>query len=267
MNLFCSPSLKPSKTGCFDRNALIRIVNNYNERNKDKIVYSFNTSNEELWKRIDSKIEKHCNNGEICWLNDPAIKNDSYLLNYYKPISPEGQYTWLKTSNINLVLRQYEDKYKDFTFMGTVPIDFDIIIKEIALINVCKLNLNMGKRKIGFVFNLDNHKQKGSHWVCMYVDFNVKCIYYFDSVGNPPPREIIKLIEKISLQTKKCTGMNLTLKINTIKHQKGNTECGVYCLCFIYKLLNGETFEKINSKRISDEEVNKMRNFFFRPTF
>ncbi len=265
MNKFyCSPAVKPSKTGCFDRKSLINIANKYNEQSRDKIVYSSSSTDEQLWKLIDKKIQKHCNGGEICWLNNDFISNDKELSKYHLPLKPDGQYKWLKTSDINYVLNQYEDLYTDFTFMGSLPIDFDLVFREIAMINICKI-IGQGKTRIAFVFNLDKHNQKGSHWVCMYVDFYLKNICYYDSYGISPPKEIDALMNKLVKQTLSCTGIKLDIKINKVRHQYKNSECGVYCLYFIYNFITGKSFEEISSKQISDDEVNKWRDFFFRP--
>ena len=43
----------------------------------------------------------------------------------FRPIAPEGKFEWLNTLNIDDVMKQYEKKYSDFEFLGTVPMDFD----------------------------------------------------------------------------------------------------------------------------------------------
>ena len=46
-------------------------------------------------------------------------------------------------------------------------------------------------------------------------------------------------------------------------HQHGNSECGVYSLSFILRLLNGESFNDIQSTRLDDNNVNKCRAIYF----
>ena len=257
---FCSPRIKPSSHGCFDKSALINIANNYNENNNDKIVFSINTPYDKLWNIINSKIQKMCDsNTESCW--DQNIYS-GYFKDYYKPLIPDSKYKWLRSSDIDDVLKQYEEKYNDFTFLGAVPIDFDIVIKEIALLNPCKL-ISKGKTRIAFVFNLDKHTQKGSHWVCMFLDFHKESIYFFDSVGNAPPKEVKTLINRLTNKIKSCTGLIMKTYINNTKHQTGNSECGVYCLFFIEQMLLDVDFNSLNLKRINDEIINKFRLHFF----
>ena len=74
-------------------------------------------------------------------------------------------------------MEQYEKKYNDFKFFGAVPIDFD----ELPFLGIKDINFdelyNSGK-KLGFVFNLDEHWQSGSHWVALYSDLE-KIKYIF----------------------------------------------------------------------------------------
>ena len=268
-NSYCSPvkNKNTNTNGCFDDNALIKIATNLNKKGGN---ININLSNpKELWNQINNQINNHikdkkCQNGEICWTTSDII--DKSLIDlYYKPLKPDGKYKWLKTSDINKVLAQFELLYDNFIFMGAIPIDFDIVSKEYANIDICKLK-NNGITKIGCVFNLDKHNQKGSHWVSLFIDLNIKYIGYFDSVGVcPPPLEVIKLMNKICIQADKCAKIKLTQKCNKVRHQYGNSECGVYSLYFIYQCLLGKTFEEVANVPISDEKVNLYRDYFFRP--
>ena len=40
------------------------------------------------------------------------------------------------------------------------------------------------------VINLDTHDKGGSHWVGLYTDLLKKQIYFFDSYGHKPEKEI-----------------------------------------------------------------------------
>ena len=52
---------------------------------------------------------------------------------------------------------------------------------------------------------------------------------------------------------------------NDIQHQKGTTECGIYCLHFITSMLEGVEFEKYVNTKINDENMEKFRHVFFIP--
>ena len=57
----------------------------------------------------------------------------------------------------------------------------------------------------------------------------------------------------------------LKVKYNTVQHQRKDTECGVYAINFIVERLNGKSFEDIIENIVPDEEMNRKREFYFRP--
>ena len=69
---------------------------------------------------------------------------------------------------------------------------------------LCKLDLEQlyknGKRRLGIVFNLDPHDMPGSHWVSLFVNMNNGGIYFYDSVGKFPNKEISDLMFRIRSQ-------------------------------------------------------------------
>ena len=178
--------------------------------------------------------------------------------------------TWLSNFDIYNVIKDYEDKYKNFKFIGPSPIDFDTVLKYNTCVydEICNFELkkyiNNNIDNIGFVFNLDPHYKSGSHWVALYLDCNKKIIYYFDSNGDLIPNEIKKLSNKIINQAKE---MNINIKYKDnykIVHQKGNTECGMYCLYFIISLLTSKhNFNYFNKKIVNDKYVEKFRKIYF----
>ena len=269
----CSPSSKSNNNlTCFDRKSLIRIAKHWNKTNKDKIKISGN--NNTLWKQINNKLDKFCDE-ELCWLDqnfiDKKLKKD--LNKNFKPKMPENwkknPKTWLTTVDIRNVMKQYDDNYNDFIFIGPVPIDFDYkydnfgscIVNELCNINVEKL-LKKNISKIGIIFNTDPHYKSGEHWIALYADFN-KGIYYFDSYGIKPPSEVNKLMNRLKEQSNKLN-KNIKTDYNKIQHQFKNSECGVYSMHFIIKLLEGGDFENITKNIIYDDTMHKNRYIFYR---
>jgi len=294
-NLKCAPSKINEKTSCFSLESLKLIANKYNEKNNDKI--NIIDDKEILVKELEKRFSSSCSS-HICWLRLDLIKkmnNDEILNNTFRPEGPKGKYDWLSTNNINEVIEQYHTKYKDFLFLGTVPYDF-MELPELGLQNYnFNKSYNSGKIKLGLVINLDEHDQKGSHWVALYTNLKEDQLYYFDSVGKKPGKKIkkfinnilnfllkkhkidinvgecIKLIKKIkdAEQKKKYLTIlkdklkNIDIRYNNIQHQFKNTECGVYSINFILRLLKGETFDKIIKNVTKDDEVNKCREAYF----
>jgi glutaredoxin len=275
---FCSPQNKTvANTGgmgsCFDKPALLNIIQSWNANKTDTIKYKKNDTHKSLWGKINRKLKGECDT-EICWGRKYMTDHKPY----FKPTTPKtwnsAPREWLDTINIETVLKQYERKYTDFIFLGCVPLDFDYELSPGSCVvdELCKIDINtyftMKKRKVGIVFNLDNHDQKGSHWVAMFANFDRNEICYFDSYGFAVPTEINTLMKRLKEQA--CANnskryRNMKLKYNSVRHQYKNSECGIYCINFIVKLLEGRTFEKHCNKKTDDDVMFKNRKVFFSP--
>lgn len=281
---YCAPGVKHKDYTCFNRSALGDIAESFNKKyNKKKINITTGMNDHEVWNKIRDGMADVCGDKEWCWLDQSFLKNNEEINSFYRPPKPDEPMKWLSTGDINRVLKQYENIYEDFAFMGTVPIDFDKIIEEYARMDMCSLyngkgmTLQNGKsiyagrkvRRFGFVFNLDPHNKKGSHWVSMFMDLTVAqpFIGYFDSYGYcPPPPQMMNLMDRLKAQVNDCLKITLVKKCNMIRHQHGHTECGTYSLYFIYSSLEGKSFEDVTEDIILDDDVNKFRDLFFRPT-
>ena len=260
---------------CFTIDALRKIATKWNETHPQmKIDFTTITTGKTLWNAINNVMKYKCND-ELCWLKQEFIK-DSYLqkelLKNFKPFMPktwtENPREWLNTIDIRDVMNQYEIKYPDFEFIGPVPMDFDTKVGfgECVVDELCKINLDelmkKGKTKIGVIFNLDKHTQSGSHWVAMNCDINRGEICYWDSYGIKPNPEVVVLMNRLKEQAYKLN-KKLEIKINKIRHQYKNSECGMYCIYFITSLLDGKTFETVVKNIIDDDTMNNKRNDFF----
>jgi hypothetical protein len=53
------------------------------------------------------------------------------------------------------------------------------------------------------------------------------------------------------------------IRYNSTQHQTGNSECGVYSINFIVRLVGGESFNDIVNNITKDKEVNKCRTVYF----
>jgi hypothetical protein len=261
---------------CFTIEALRKIADKWNTTYPDmKIEYTMNTTGKSLWNSINNVMRSQCNS-EVCWVKQPFIKQTPLqreLLRNFKPLMPKSwedkPTEWLNTIDIRDVMNQYETKYPDFEFIGPVPMDFDskvgfgqCVVSELCQINLKTLVEENKKTRLGVVFNLDKHNQPGSHWVAMFMSWNSGQCCYWDSYGMKPAPEIVNLMERLKEQGAGM-GKPITIKINNIRHQYKNSECGVYCIYFLTSLLAGRTFESIIRNVISDDRMNAKRNDFF----
>ena len=271
----CNPrNYKNNKNNtCFSKNSLIKIIDKWNSENESKIHYNKNDTITILWNKLDEKLNNVCND-EWCWSRLPFIKslNDKELNSTFRPKMPKSWYKntreWLSTTDINNVLKQYQEAYNDFKYIGAIPIDFDskdnfgtCIVEEMCKLDI-KNMLNKNINKIAVIFNLDKHDEPGSHWVALFISLHKNEIYFFDSYGVNPPKEVRVLMNRLKEQGKKLN-RDISLYYNNIRHQYKNSECGVYSINFIVNLLENESYQDLIKNKISDDDMNNNRNFYF----
>ena len=138
--------------------------------------------------------------------------------------------------DIDAVMYQYIDKYDNFYFLGTHPMDFAEKNEDDSckVSNICQFNLkefiDQDIDKLGLVLNLDKSHQSGSHWVCIFIDIKLSNIYYWDSYGVKPEKEVFDFVNVIKTQGK-TLNKNFKFYINTYRHQFKNS--GMWCLLFM----------------------------------
>ena len=226
-----------------------------------------------LWNQLREKMKSHykCDT-EFCAVKKmPGISDTDKkaLKGFFKPEKPQKwdkkPTDWLDSYNIEDVMKQYEDAYPYFDFIGPVPIDFDAkdennwgkcIVNELCNLDLKEL-AKKGKTKIGIIFNLDPHDEPGSHWVCAFIDLEKSAAYYYDSYGYKPQEEIVRLLKRCKDQGCK------NIYYNDIRHQRKTSECGAFCLLVIICLLKGKEFLDICKNMVNDDEMNKIRDIIF----
>lgn len=259
---------------------------------------------ETLHKALNTRFAKKCGNqNESCWVEHPLIKNkhniSEYLLKIFRPIMNKD---WIEHKNILLntfeildVMKQYDEQYPDFQYLGTFPLDFmrkrskdQCIIGKVCHFDLADFFLK-GKKHLGIVFNLDTHDKPGSHWVAFYSNFDPNDIrfgfYYYDSYGKEEPSDIQEcyhffkdqydnILEKqkdiVPKQNmpKEKKGPNKNrirwekkeykFHRNQIRHQYKNTECGMFSIIFIVMCLQNPNtpIEENYEKMFSPEADN-----------
>ena len=194
---------------------------------------------------------------------------------YFRPAMPEKWLNnpdeWLDSNNIAEVMKQYEETYPHFKFYGTNPIDFaapdpytegSLEKKKCLNDDICKLNLKellkAGKTALGFVYNLDPSNKGGSHWIASFTDIPGHRTYYFDSYGMKAPPQIARFLRSLTLQDP-----SMKLGYNARRFQYGNSECGMYSLYFLIRMLEGDNFRKFCRRAPSDSEMLEFRKWLF----
>lgn len=284
IQLKCSPennnqnaNSKNKSFTCYTDQDLHRMKEIWNARHPDQPITSNDTK--EIWEHLKNFFIKSCNK-ESCWINKlvKGTKFEKELLDSFAPESPDNWQKnpnqWLSSIDILDVMSQYEKAYKCFDFLGPSPIDYDThkLYGECVWDELCHFSLQhmikRGKFKIGICFNLDPHYKPGSHWVSMFINIKKGTIFYFDSAGEPVPKQIKKFADNVIEQGHRLAKpINFTFDQNhPVEHQYGNTECGVYTLFFIVHMLEDKvTAQYLKTHILPDKYMEKFRKIYFNP--
>jgi hypothetical protein len=273
----CSPKDKNEIKNftCYTDKTLFQLRDKWNLRHPYEKINTNDTK--EIHKILSNYLSDLCNK-ESCWLKQKHEfgKLDEDFKDSFAPESPyewkKNPNEWLSSIDIIKVMKQYEKAYKCFDFIGPTPIDFDKkkLYGECVWEELCNFDLKQqikeGKTKIGIIFNTDPHDKRGKHWISMFINIKKGKIFFFDSVGDKAPDEIMNFVERIKTQ-----GKQLKPKINFIydenhpvEHQYGNTECGVYSIFFIIHMLEDKLTEHyLKTHILKDEYMEKFRKIYF----
>jgi hypothetical protein len=285
----CAPSKSYKDGSCFSLKSLKKIAESYNLKNPNKKILISDNKNK-LVNELENRLKDKCND-QTCWLRMDfvtAIKDEEIEENTFRPEGPKNKTEWLSTTDINNVVSQYQEKFKSFLFLGAVPADF----QDLEILGISNLNFNDlikdNKHEIGMVINLDESWKSGSHWVGFYANLKKNQVYYFDSFGKKPYKRTRKFVNKILKflyknkynkeikinkliknlkggSSKKIDDLQpFDIKYNTIQHQFSSSECGVYSINFVVRLVSGESFKDITENITKDPQMNECRATYFR---
>jgi hypothetical protein len=189
------------------------------------------------------------------------------LKKYFKTSGPRHTTELLNNFNIDDTLAQWAENSqtmfgRKFKHIGFQMIDFYETYGELNNINLDEL-VREGCDSLACVLNTDVSTGGGKHWFCVFSDLHKKdgnkyVIELFNSSGNPPTKEMTDWISRLN-NKHPC----IIRKAIRKRLQDSRTECGVWCLAYIYWKLRGcdnETFEEY----MTDDKMIEFRNFLFR---
>jgi hypothetical protein len=295
----CSPAVKNKRINsdtCFTPEIIVSIKDVFNKKNPANPITDVDPT--KIWWALKTRLD--CQK-EDCWLDslfEAGMKEQIKRFIFSPKHPPEWNSNpdeWLSNFDIADVMKQYHVSNPEFKFIGPTTIDFDsrpqALGGKCVLEDLCNFDLarfiRAKKTKIGIVFNLDRFNQSGSHWVSAFIDIDKKFVFFFDSANNEIPPEIWQknpsssekkpFINRVLEQGLKLpTPIKFEFYTNRgHRHQKSNTECGMYSLFFIITLLTGElpnskgilsTKQRINlflKKKISDKYVFHLRKVYY----
>ena len=271
----CSPSGKKHGFTCLQDDSLVKLKNMWNARHPDDKIIN-ESSSQEIWQQMKQKMNTLCDT-EMCWLKQKFVdgKLNKALSDDFAPEAPrnwtKNPNEWLSSVDIIKVMKQYEKKYKCFEFIGPSPIDYDshyldgqCVWEELCHFELEK-EIKKGKTKIGIIFNTDPHNKPGQHWISMFINVKKQKIFFFDSVGDKAPQEIMNFVKKVQTQGD-AIGKKMVFDQNhPVEHQYEDGQCGIYSLYFVIHMLEDKANEGEYFKThiIPDKYVEKFRKIYF----
>ena len=225
---------------------------------------------------------------DSCVLEHPKLKfnltateqmNVEKTLNEnFKVRGPSDTRRWLSNMDIDKTLEQWAVHFPKFFNCHFACVDFMDYDSELSKINLAQvykgemmqlIHNNRTTRQcdtFACIVNTDTHFGGGIHWVTIFVDMREahSTIEFFDSTGNPPPDEIIKWGHKAESQLQSINQSAKFIPVTRAKHQRKDTECGVYSLFYVRSRLEGIPYIRFMKDLISDDEVVKFRKLCFR---
>jgi hypothetical protein len=244
----------------FDADEIKRLAEVYNKTHRKEQPIGDATP-AKMWAELQHRLHSKCAEGTPSCIVSSLIEPPNAPADW-----AQKRTDWLSSDDIDKVERQYTKVFDGYYFVGCVPIDFDKKneLSKCIVSTLCSMKLDklakQGKTRIGIVFNTDTSDGPGEHWIAAFCDIRSELEYprmtYFDSYAQHPEPEIVELMTRWQAQW----SQDMHLSYNVVKHQKKDSECGMYCLYFHWACLMNLPM----NKPIPDDVMNAFRNLLFR---
>ena len=288
---FCSPAARNRKF-CYSSISLMKLIKIWNILNpSNKILVNSNNTSNNLITKLNDNFKNYLKKDNTYWAwidilkikakkaNKPELITELIKIEKedLRPSQPVEWVTnpveWLSNFDIIKVLKQYEkipeNKYK---FLGVFSIDFGKKTK----IDIKSILKSGNIKYLGFITNLSRESEPGTHWTSSFFVFDPLLPsfggYYYDSTTGNIPKDLKPVFINIKQQAELLFKKPFPIKINTIRHQKSNTECGVFSIAFQVLWINylkknrNVNFDTIvHHNNYTDAKMKKLRFNYFRP--
>jgi hypothetical protein len=232
---------------------------------------------------------------ESCILTHPSLREfvisrklasarelDNELKINYKTKGPRNTVDLLSNYNIDETLQRWARDYTNFYPCPFAMMDFatngDYFGEaDLPAIIEGKIPVDLGTERVrrpadcfGCVVNTDNSTGPGKHWVAVFVDCRPPpgtpwTVEYFNSVGRPPPKPMVKWMEvtraHLAMYRKDIVR---TVAVTDVDHQESRTECGLYSLFYIRRRIEDTPYTFFSGRRVPDSAMTKFRQHIFR---
>jgi len=267
------------KKTCYSHEELRELCAAYNRTTRGERIKVDGASADELLSELKEKLGPLCDT-ERCWASLGILPGDAEkrLENNFAPPKPaswnRNPTEWLSNHDIEVAITRHTARHEDFRLLGVFPMDFmDNDASGKCVSNLCGFHIGklwrQGTKRAAIVLNTDKHTESGQHWVSLFIH---ACpgdrrygVYFFDSTGRPPTPEVDTFSNTVVDQLKGAFGESPepVYSFNDRTQQKANTECGIFCVHFVMKMLGGCGFRRVCSTIGDDVKMIKLRSELF----
>lgn len=220
-----------------------------------------------MWAKVRdytlAKKELGCTN-DGCVLDKMGVKGDDIKQEVLKPSGPANTMDLISNFNISDIFKQFESKFPEF---HGYPFQYhDFINHSDSEPIQDPPSPDKPKKVYGMVVNTDVTGGPGIHWFALMVDMRKRpwTVEYFNSSGNKPQAPISKWMAEIKDKLCSSGECEMVLTNDRFQHQKGNTECGLYSMYYIWSRLNNVPYANFgNGERIPDAKMTEFRKQLF----
>jgi hypothetical protein len=228
---------------------------------------------EEIIEAAKEKVKCDTEKGVLEYLSENVPDSEKNIIERdlktrYKMEGPADSTALFNNVHIDKTLSDWEKLYPEFRHVPFQFVDFREKNTILETLDVKRL-YDIGVKTVGCVINTDySNGVGGKHWVCVFIDMRNPeefIIEFFNSSGRPPVyngNAIMNWMCKIK-RDMELMGHKATIKTNSLMHQQSNTECGPFCMYFLFNRIIGVPFEDFSTKRIPDQIVTDFRKHLF----
>jgi len=298
----CAPSKTYKDGSCLTLEALQLIAKNHNNNTNTKYHIKITDNKLEMVNLLEKALSNKCDD-QICWTRVSVLEeieketfrpegpDKRYAWLSTSDINDVvSQYQDKHTDFV--FLGAVPADFEEISILGISDLDFNDFEKEGKTKLGIVINLDDSKGngthwvalfinlKEGLIYYFDSVGKKPYERTKKFINKIVKYLYnkiYKKDININRLLKITNILSKISnvnknnIQVSENNILELLnnmkifdIRYNSIQHQFGNSECGVYSINFIVRLVGGESFDDITNNITKDNKINKCRPEYFR---
>lgn len=213
---------------------------------------------------VKSQKPSAIKNNFYSYTNDDELRNNLISSDYFNDMSDETVKKVLKNSQIGGGYHVIKDDKYNFNDKNGMTIEevyeclknkTNKIIPVITVSQIPELSVNP-KEDLPFIM------LEKEHFIAIYIDISSHSIEYYDPLAQVPSKTFLKNIKKVI--DKFHSNIYFLLKINQIREQNfSSSECGRFCIRFLFNRLNGKSFKEstyfnnIDKSKIEEQKIKK----------